>query len=312
VKLEGIHHVTCITADGPRNVDFYARVMGLRLSKKTVNQDDPTAYHLFYTDENASHGSDLTFFEYPGARQGRAGAGMIHRIVYRVGSEDAIAFWEERLADEGIGAEREPGVLRFEDPEGLGLELRAVESPDEPLIALSTEVPDEYALQGFEAVRAYGTEPTRTERLLRDYLEFQAIAPHDWEARGEHRGGHIVLDRAEERGAGGAGTVHHVAWACSHEEQLEWRQRAVDSGAHATEVIDRFYFKSVYFREPNGVLFELATMGPGFTVDEQQEHLGEKLSLPPAYEQLRSQLDGLLTPLPDTRQWRRAAVGSAD
>jgi glyoxalase family protein len=135
MRLEGIHHITAITADAPRNVDFYARVLGLRLVKKTVNQDDPTVYHLFYADEKGSPGSDITFFEYPGARRGRAGGGMVHRIVWRVASEQALDFWEERLRGEGAPVSRENGRLRFSDPEELGLELVVSDSGDEPLIA---------------------------------------------------------------------------------------------------------------------------------------------------------------------------------
>src|SRR3712207_1393526 len=135
MKFEGIHHVTCITADAPRNVDFYARVLGLRLVKKTVNQDDPTVYHLFYADEQGSPGADITFFEYPGARRGRHGAGMVHTVVWRVASEQALDFWERRLADEGIETRREGGRLRFSDPEGIGIELAVVETDDAPLVA---------------------------------------------------------------------------------------------------------------------------------------------------------------------------------
>ena len=310
MRLEGIHHITSITADGPRNVDFYARVLGLRMVKKTVNQDDPTAYHLFYADEAGSHGADLTFFEYPGARRGQAGAGMIHRIVMRVGAEDTLDFWAERLGDEGVATERAPGRLRFDDPEGLGLELAVVRTPDRPLIAHSLGVPDEHALQGFEAVRAYVRDPARTEPLLRDVLGFDALAERDWEARGEERGGRIVLDPHAERGVPGAGTVHHVAWASRDEDHVAWRSRVAETGLSPTEVIDRFWFRSVYFREPSGVLFELATLGPGFTADEPLEHLGERLTLPPDFEPLRDRLAGILTPLPDTRPWRRPAAPS--
>ncbi len=306
MQLEGIHHITAITADGPRNVDFYARVLGLRMVKQTVNQDDPTAYHLFYADEDASHGADLTFFEYPGARRGRPGAGMVHRIVHRVGSEDALDFWAERLAGEGVASERAPGRLRVEDPEGIGHELAVVEAPDAPLVARSSEVPVEHALQGFEAVRALATDPARSEPLLRDTLGFDALGFHDWEARGEQRGGRIVFEETRERGVPGAGTVHHVAWATRLEDEEAWRARLAEAGARPTPVIDRFYFRSVYFREANGILFELATMGPGFAVDEAAEHLGERLSLPPDFEHLRERLEGILRPLPDTRRWRAA------
>ena len=309
MQLDGIHHITAITADGPRNVDFYARVLGLRLVKKTVNQDDPTAYHLFYADEHGSHGADLTFFEYPGTRIGRAGGGMVHRIVHRVASEAALDFWQERLGSEGVESEREPGRLRFADPEGLGHELTVVETPDAPLVALHNEVPAEHALQGFEAVHAYVADPARSEPLLGSVLGFSERGEHDWEARGEDRGGRIVLEPTRERGIPGAGTVHHVAWAVRGDDQEAWRERIIAAGGRPTPVIDRFYFRSVYFREPSGVLFELATLdGAGFAVDEPVEHLGERLSLPPAFEHLRPQLEPILKPLPDTRAWRPAGA----
>ncbi|MEA2350041.1 MAG: glyoxalase family protein [Thermoleophilaceae bacterium] len=308
MKLEGIHHITAITGDAPRNVDFYARVLGLRLVKKTVNQDDPTVYHLFYGDEQGDPGLDLTFFEYPGATPGRAGAGMVHRIVWRVASPESIDYWAGRLGAEGVEVSREGDSLVFADPEGLEHELQVDQSGDEPLIAEHAEVPAEHALQGFEAVRAYTDDPNRSVPLLEQALEFE---PKDegWEARGERRGGRYVYDPApEERGIPGAGTVHHVAWASTMEEHEQWRERALPAGAHATPVIDRFYFRSVYFREPSGVLFEIATMGPGFATDEDPAHLGERLSLPPAFEHLREQVEPTLTPIPDVRQWRPGAM----
>ena len=305
MKLEGIHHITCITGDAPRNVDFYARVMGLRMVKKTVNQDDPTIYHLFYGDEEGAPGHDLTFFEYPGAEPGRAGAGMVHRLIHRVGSGETLDFWAERLGDEGISTSRENGSLVFSDPEGLEHELSVFEVPDPPLIAHASEVPDEHALQGFEAVRAYHADPAASAQLL-EALEFEALSETEWQARGDERGGRIVYDRSEERGVPGAGTVHHVAWSMGMDEQEEWRSKAVSGGARPTPIIDRFWFRSIYFREPSGVLFELATRGPGFTADEPQETLGEALTLPPDYEQYRERLEQVLTPLPDPRQWRRA------
>ena len=158
MKLDGIHHVTCITADAPRNVDFYTRVLGLRMVKKTVNQDDPTVYHLFYADERGSAGSDITFFEYPGARAGRAGRGMVSSIVWRVGSQQALDFWEQRLGDEGAAATRSDGGLRFDDPEGLGLELELFTGADAPLVAEHPDIPHELALQGFGGVRMYSSD----------------------------------------------------------------------------------------------------------------------------------------------------------
>jgi glyoxalase family protein len=300
MKLEGIHHITAITEDAQRNVDFYAGVLGLRLVKKTVNQDNPTVYHLFFADEGGDPGSDLTFFEYPGVAPGRAGAGMVHRVVWRVASEGSLAFWAERLAASGIESEREGSSLRFSDPEGLDHELLVVDVPDPPLVADHPEVPAELALQGFHAVRAYSDAPEASGSLL-EALEFER-RDGGWEARGEKRGGLYAFDEPPaERGLQGAGSVHHVAWASLPDEHMQWRERAISAGAQPTPEIDRFYFRSVYFREPSGVLFELATMGPGFTVDEPLEHLGEKLSLPPDYEHLRAEVEPKLRPVRNPR-----------
>ena len=304
MRLDGIHHVTCITADAPANLAFYARVLGLRLVKKTVNQDDPTVYHLFYADERGSAGSDITFFEYPQAAPGQAGAGMVHRIVWRVASVEALDFWQERLGDEGVETAREDGHLRFTDPEGLELELAVVETDDEPLVAESPEVPAALALQGFDSVRAYAFDPEQSRRFLESGLGFQPRGAEGFEVRGDRRGSLYELDRTDARGRSGAGTVHHVAWSSTMEDHEAWRARVLDAGARPTPVIDRFYFKSIYFREPSGVLFEIATLGPGFATDEPLEHLGERLSLPPAFEHLRDQVEPLLTPLPDPRASR--------
>jgi glyoxalase family protein len=308
MRLEGIHHITCITADAPRNVDFYARLLGLRMVKKTVNQDDPTVYHLFYADEEGSAGADITFFEYPGARPGRAGAGMVHRVTWRVGSKDALEFWAERLGAEGVETERDGSRLRFGDPEGLELELAVTDVDDRPLRAEHPEIPEELRLQGFDGVRAYALEPDASRQFIEAGLGFTAIAPpEEWEARGDERGGRYAYDPAPvERGIGGAGTVHHVAWSSRMEDHEAWRARVARAGANPTPVIDRFYFRSIYFREPSGVLFEIATLGPGFTADEPLETLGEGLSLPPNYEPLREQLKDILTPLPNPREsWTR-------
>jgi glyoxalase family protein len=300
VKLEGIHHITAITADAQRNVDFYAGVLGLRLVKKTVNQDNPTVYHLFFADERGSAGSDLTFFEFPGVPPGRAGDGDAHRVVWRVGSWQALDFWEERLAAHGVGSERAGAGLRFADPEGLDHELAVVEVPDEPLSAVHPEVPAELALQGFHAVCVYAATPEASVPLL-EALEFDPGA-EGWEARGAGRGGLYLFDEPPaERSLQGAGSVHHVAWASTMDEHEAWRERAIAAGAQPTPVIDRFYFRSIYFREPSGVLFEIATLGPGFTVDEPLEHLGEKLSLPPDYEHLRAEVEPNLRPVTNPR-----------
>jgi glyoxalase family protein len=307
MKLEGIHHVTAITGDAPGNVDFYARVLGLRLVKKTVNQDDPTVYHLFYADEEGSAGADITFFEYPGLQRGRPGAGMVHTVAWRVASPEALDFWAERLAGEGVETERHPERLRFADPEGLGLELGVVATDDEPLVARHPEIPAGLELQGFDGVRAYARDPAESRSLLEETLGFAPGGERAWDVRGERRGSFYVYDEPPEaRGLQGAGTVHHVAWSSTLADHEAWRDRVARAGARPTPVIDRFYFRSIYFREPSGVLFEIATLGPGFTADEPLETLGEALSLPPAYEPLRPRLEQVLTPLPDPRAMRTA------
>jgi glyoxalase family protein len=305
--LEGIHHVTAITGDARRNVDFYARVLGLRLVKKTVNQDDPTVYHLFYADEQGSPGSDITFFEYPGAAPGRAGDGMIHRVGWRVGSADALGFWADRLAHEEVETEADGERLRFVDPEGLGHELVVSAVGDEPLIADHPEIPAELALQGFDHVRAYSGQPDRSRRLLEDALGFKTNGD-GWEARGDSRGGFFAYDEPPaEPGIPGGGTVHHVAWASEMQDHEAWRERVRQGGAHPTQIIDRFWFRSIYFREPSGVLFEIATLGPGFTTDEPLEHLGETIVLPPFLESHREQIEAVLTPLPSSSAVRQEA-----
>jgi glyoxalase family protein len=301
-ELDGIHHISAITADATQNLLFYEGVMGLRLVKKTVNQDNPSVYHLFYADEDGSPGADLTFFEYPGLVRGRAGAGMVHRIAIRVGSHQALEFWAKRLAAAGIESTLEGSSLRFEDPEGLGLELTAEPSADRPLVADHPEIPAQFALQGFAGVRAYESRKGASHQFLTGTLGFTSSEVFSFESRGESRGSYYVYDPAPAaRGLSGSGTVHHVAWSSTIADHEAWRDRVLEGGGSPTPVIDRFYFRSIYFREPSGVLFEIATKGPGFTSDEPKEHLGEKLSLPPDFEHLRAQVEANLTPLPNLR-----------
>ena len=298
MKLEGVHHVTCITGDAPGNVEYYTGTLGLRLVKKSVNQDDPTVYHLFYADEQGSPGSDITFFEYPNAAPGRAGAGMVHRVVWRVASTESLDFWEQR-----VGGERGDGYLRFSDPEGLEHELAVVETDDPPLVADHPEIPKELALQGFDGVRAFTNDPDASRAALEETLAFAPAGDSTWEARGEQRGGYYAYDPApDEPGGMGAGAVHHVAWASTMDDHEQWQQRVAQAGLRPTPIIDRFWFRSIYFREPSGVLFEIATLGPGFGVDEDPEHLGESLVLPPDFEHLREKLEPVLTPLPSPRR----------
>jgi glyoxalase family protein len=302
MRLDGIHHISCITGDAPGNLEFYTGVLGLRLVAKTVNQDDPYVYHLFYADESGSPGADLTFFEYPGALQGRAGAGMVYRITFRVRSYDALAFWERRLADHAIATTRHEDRIRFDDPEGLGLELAAVQSPDAPLVARHPEIPADVALCGFDAVRAYGSRVASTGRLLEEVMGATSPTEYRWELSGSARHGTIAYDAPPTLpGRAGAGTVHHIAWATEPADHERWLERLHRGGVSSTPIIDRYYFRSIYFREPSGVLFELATKGPGFTVDLPLERLGRELVLPPMLASRRVEIEARLTPLGDPR-----------
>jgi glyoxalase family protein len=279
-------------------------VLGLRLNAKTVNQDDPSVYHLFYGDENARPGADLTFFEYPHAKPGRAGAGMVHRIVWRVASTEAIDFWGRRLSELGYESERGEGDgLVFADFEGLHHELVPNTTSDQPLIAEHPEIPAEYALQGFEGVRAYSADSTGSELLLEHLMNASRVPGEDnrWELRGERRGGWIAWDQTDERPRPSAGTVHHVAFGTSDAEQPSWLALLNEAGLPNSGVIDRHYFHSIYFREPSGVLYELATEEPGFTVDGPVSEFGKRIILPPWLESRREQVEARLTPLPDPR-----------
>ena len=302
MRLEGIHHITAITGDAPANVDFYTGVLGLRLVAKTVNQDDPTVYHLFYASETGQAGSDLTFFEYPGAAPGRPGDGMVHTCVSRVGSEDALAFWEGRLAEREVAVERAAATLAFADPEGLRHELVVADGPEEPLVAEHPEIPTAMALQGFAGVRAYASDPARSRPLLEQVLGAAPAGDATWDLRGERRGSTIAYDAPPDAGPRqGAGSVHHVAWGTTVAEHPRWLEHLRGAGVPSTPVIDRHYFHSIYFREPSGVLFEIADDGPGFTVDGSVAELGSRIILPPFLEDRRAAIEARLTPLPDPR-----------
>ncbi len=299
MQLEGLHHVTCITGDAPGNVDFYTRVLGLRLVAKTVNQDDTSVYHLFYADEVGSPGSDITFFEYPGSPRGRAGAGMVHRVVWRVGSAASIAFWAARLADEGVATRDLDGGLVFADPEGLGHELVVSTSTDEPLMGVHPAIPQEHALLGFDGVRAFTGRREGSVAVLEQVLGAAAVAPQTYELRGARRGATIRLDEPPDaRGLQGAGTVHHVAWFSTLADHQRWLEHVESGGIKTSGMVDRHYFRSIYFREPSGILYEIADDGPGFTRDGPLAELGAKVIFPPWLEPRRAELERHLTPLP--------------
>ena len=302
MKLDGMHHITMITGDAPRNVEFYADVLGLRLVKKTVNFDAPEAYHLYFGDERGSPGSILTWFEFAGARGGRAGAGMIHTIQLGVTSEESLDFWAARLESKGYASERGERSLSFEDYDGLRFELVVAGGGNPRLRAVHPEVPAEHAILGVEGARAYIAGGTDADRdLLTETLGFTELGDGDYRLEGDTKRFHWAYDATTDRGFPGAGTVHHIAWHSSDEDHTTWQQRVADAGMQVTPVIDRDYFLSVYFRQPQGVLFELATTSPGFAVDEDPAHLGEELRLPKQHEHLRALLERHLTPLANPR-----------
>ena len=302
MKLDGMHHITMITGDAQRNVEFYADVLGLRMVKQTVNFDAPEAYHLYFADEQGSPGSILTWFEFAGARPGRAGAGMVHTIQFGVASEEALEFWAERLAGKGYPSELGERSLSFTDYDGLRLELVVADDGNPPLRAEHPEVPAEHAILGVEGARAYIGRDTDTDRdLLTGTLGFTELADGEYRLDGDTRHFHWAYDAATERGIQGAGTVHHIAWHSRDEDHASWQERVAQAGMHVTPVIDRDYFFSIYFRQPQGILFEIATSSPGFAVDEDPEHLGEELRLPKQHEHLRPMLERHLTPLTNPR-----------
>jgi len=301
MKLEGLNHITAITGDAPRNVDFYTGVVGLRLVTKTVNQDDPTVYHLFYADEHGSAGADLTFFEYPGAARGQAGAGSVYRVISRVASAQSLAFWAERLAQKGVEHEAGERFVRFADPEGLEHELLIEDVPDEPLRAVHPEIPPEHALLGFAGVRAYSLRPDASRELLVDVLGAEG-GERTLELRGERRGATITWDPPPEgRLVQGAGSIHHIAWGTTVAEHPRWHEHVNAAGVRSTPIIDRHFFHSIYFREPGGVLYEIADDGPGFAHEVGLAELGRRVVLPPWLEPRRAEIESRLTPLPDPR-----------
>jgi glyoxalase family protein len=308
MRLEGLHHITMITGDAQATVAFQADLLGLRLVKKTVNFDAPDAYHLYFGDEQGSPGSILTWFEFAGARPGTAGAGMVHTLQLGVAAEAALGFWTARLAAAGVATERTADGLAFRDHDGLRFEL--VVDPDGPdLRAKHPEVPAEHAIRGMRGARAYASRPFGADHaLLVDTLGFTPTdTPGAYLVEGGGQRFRWAYDASPGHGAPGAGTVHHIAWHARDEDHVAWQQRAGAAGMQVTPVIDRDYFDAIYFRQPQGILFEIATTSPGFAVDEDPAHLGEGLRLPKQHEHLRPQLEQLLTPVADPRTARQEA-----
>jgi catechol 2,3-dioxygenase-like lactoylglutathione lyase family enzyme len=306
-EILGIHHVTAIASDPQRNVDFYTGVLGLRLIKVTVNFDMPESYHFYYGDAIGSPGTILTFFSWEGARPGRIGAGQVTTTSFAV-PEDSLGYWTDRLRQQGIsvsepyqrfGAE----TIRFADPDGLQLEL--VGHTGMATVAWEgAEVPAERAIRGFQGVTLSGRRSHQSAQLLGEGLGFQPIADEGNVSRfsaGRADSGQFVdLVHAtnEPTGSVSVGTVHHVAWRTpSDDEQIAWQQALLGQGHQVTPVRDRQYFHSIYFVEPSGVLFEIATDPPGFAVDESVAELGRSLKLPPWLEPRRAELEAVLPPI---------------
>jgi glyoxalase family protein len=301
MNVDGLHHVTAITADIDANLEFYGRLLGLRLVWQGVNADDPEMRHIAYGDERGSPGSIVTFFDMPGVARGRPGAGMVHRLLFRVASGEALDFWERRLARAGMPGDRLVDRLVFSDPEGLGLELVIDDGEDEPLVADAPDVDEPVAIRGVHAVHAYSTDPVRSAPVFGEVLGMEPEGSGRWLAWGERRHGLVVYDPAPgEHGVMGAGTVHHLAFTIRDGEQDAWRSHVAAAGLRPTLVMDRKMFKSVYFREPSGVLLEVATDQPGF-VFEPPDHLGEALVLIGDLEHRRAELERRFPLLPNPR-----------
>jgi len=317
MQLNGLHHVTAVSARIADNVEFYTQVLGLRLVKKSVNQDDVSAYHLFYADKAGSPGTDMTFFDWPHIGPNVRGSDSIAGTAFRVASRQALDFWAERFDEYGINhdqitdfAGRE--LLAFEDPEGQQLYLvndRGAEYEGE--IWQRPDIPDEYTLRGFYSIVLSVSSIDQLEMIFKEILNFEELERAQWIDRESHAvifttrknggaGSEVWLLEQPDAGPGrlGAGGTHHVAFRVKDfEAQKEWHSHLTGAGLHVSNLIDRFWFRSIYFRVSNGILFEIATDGPGFAIDEAQEELGEKLVLPPFLEDRREQIEAGLTPI---------------
>jgi glyoxalase family protein len=308
-KIPGLHHVTAIASDPQRNLDFYVGLLGLRFVKRTVNFDDPGSYHFYFGDNRGTPGTILTFFPWPGARRGSRGSGQVEATAFAI-SPDSIAYWLERLKQHHVTAEKTSTrfgeeVIRLLDPDGLLIELIASRSHGSVEPWADSPVAAEHALRGFHSVSAALEGYEGTARLLTESFGYRLFdesgnrfrfASADSNASG--RIIDLVCEPDAAMGRVAAGSVHHIAFRAKDQaEQLQWREHLVDLGYDVTPVVDRTYFHSIYFREPGGVLFEIATEPPGFTLDEKVEELGTHLRLPPWMEPARSQIEQSLPPI---------------
>ncbi len=303
-EIPGIHHVTAIAGEPQQNIDFYADFLGLRLVKLTVNYDDPETYHLYYGDEDGHPGTILTFFPWPGAPRGRKGAGQVTTTSFSI-PPDSASYWVERLRGHGVSftgpvSRFDERLISFSDPDGLNLELVA-HAGESRSGWRRGPVPQEHAIRGFFGVTLSEEGYEKTSSLLTLTMGFELVKQEGnrfrYAARSGGPGSSVdLLCQPDARpGVVSVGTVHHVAWRTPDDvQQKKWREELVEAGLNVTPVIDRRYFHSIYFREPGGVLFEIATDPPGFTIDERKEELGKMLMLPPQLEPLRGHLDKVL------------------
>lgn len=304
----GLHHITAISSDIANNLRFYTQALGLRFVKQSVNQDDPGTYHLYYGDYAGSPGTILTFFPWLGLRRGRPGTGQAYATGFSVPA-GSVSYWAERfdaLKVEALPLEKRfsDEVLPFLDPDGLRLELIATSETDTRAPAPSVDVPASHAIRGFHSTTLALTDSTATAAVLTQTMDYRLVTESGHRARYTVGAGgpgayvDLLTDPALPRGVNGAGTIHHVAFrAADDTAQVAERARLVASGLSVSPVIDRAYFKSIYYREPNGVLFEIATDQPGFAIDEPVETLGERLSLPPRLEPHRTEIQAALPKL---------------
>jgi len=307
VKLRGIHHITAIASDPQRNIDFYTQILGLRFAKRSVNFDDPSTYHFYFGDRTGRPGTAITFFAWPGARRGTRGTGQVIATSFAI-PHGSIDYWKSRFEQHRVFCEEIPSrfeasAIRFTDPDGLLLELIESAQLDDVDLKYDSEVPTKFAIYGFHAPTLEVQVAKPTEALLMN-LGFELTAEEKTRKRFsvnlKSTSAQVdLVERADGQfGVNSAGTVHHIAFRCADEkEQLRWRRQLDELGLHVTPVIDRFYFHSIYFREPGAILFEIATEGPGFIADEPVEHLGENLKLPPQYEEHRAEIEHALPPI---------------
>ncbi len=308
----GLHHLTAIATDPQQNIDFYTGLLGLRLVKKTVNFDDPSAYHLYYGDESGTPGSIVTFFYWPGAPRGRVGSGQTTAITFSA-PVSSLGYWSDRLQKHEVTAERRTrfgeDVLAFVDPDGISVEIVGVEG-DNRAGWTGAGIPAEVALRGMHTAELTVRDAVPTEQLLTDVMGYRLVRRDGARARFEAGPGgsgrlvDVIADAKSLRGTGGAGTIHHIAYRVADDtEQLQMQELIARSGYQVSDVRDRDYFHSIYYREHGGILFEIATDVPGFAVDEPRESLGTALKLPRQIEAFRTQIEEALPPLQPARQY---------